>query len=177
MCIPTENKERSGKDAALVFPYITITRSFIALFTLGMIAMTVWSIYEAARSVQSGALTVHEAYSRAALLFGANATVVAGVVALLKQIWRVIMVFAEWLQEALDARKQKREAKILDEGVQIGKAEGKIEGLQEAHGWYRRFRRAQERGEPFDEPFPGIDINDDAAADDDIDADTNTDNR
>lgn len=58
-------------------------------------------------------------------------------------------MIAEMVLEALDKRARRKAAE------QAAKAYAK--GLADARSWYRRRHDAKERGEPFDEPFPGSD--------------------
>lgn len=59
-------------------------------------------------------------------------------------------------------RMEKKSEKIFAEGEAKGRAQGKAEGIALIEGYYRRKADAEARGEPFDEPYPGADDNDDA---------------
>ena len=54
-------------------------------------------------------------------------------------------MIAEMVLEALDKRARRKVAKAY------------AKGLADARSWYLRRHDAEERGEPFDEPFPGSD--------------------
>ena len=58
-------------------------------------------------------------------------------------------MIAEMVLEALDKRARRKAAEQA--------AKAYAEGLADARAWYGRRRAAEERGEPFDEPFPGSD--------------------
>ena len=73
--------------------------------------------------------------------------VIAGTLAY--SLTEVIKMIAEMVLEALDKRARRKAAE------QAAKAYAK--GLADARSWYLRRRDAEERGEPFDEPFPGSD--------------------
>ena len=63
-------------------------------------------------------------------------------------------IFAEGIAEG--------EAKGEARGIVKGRAQGKAEGIALIENYYRRKADAEARGEPFDEPYPGADDNDDA---------------
>ena len=73
--------------------------------------------------------------------------VIAG--ALAYSLTEVIKMIAEMVLEALDKRARRKAAEQA--------AKAYAEGLADARAWYGRRRAAEERGEPFDEPFPGSD--------------------
>ena len=69
--------------------------------------------------------------------------IIAG--ALAYSLTEVIKMIAEMVLEALDKRARRKVAKAFAEGVAQTKA------------WYEAKQASEERGEPFDEPFPGSD--------------------
>ena len=68
--------------------------------------------------------------------------VIAGTLAY--SLTEVIKMIAEMVLEALDKRARR-------------KIKAYAKGVADARSWYRRRREAEERGEHFDEPFPGSD--------------------
>lgn len=68
----------------------------------------------------------------------------------------LIMLLSDWYL----AKQEKRIEAAKSEGKAEGKAEGKVEGkaevYQEIAAWDSRRKAAEARGEPFDEPPPGL---------------------
>ena len=69
------------------------------------------------------------------------------------------MTLTRWLREKVEEEEMIRaRAEGRSEGLAEGRSEGRSEGLSEANRkwaeWYRKFKDAQDRNEPFDEPPP-----------------------
>ena len=93
------------------------------------------------------------------------------------ELGRLIMVLAEGMAQRLKERKERFKAELIAqgraegivegraEGVAEGRAEGVAEGeararaelVAEVVAWNERRLAAEARGEPFDEPPPGVD--------------------
>ena len=67
-------------------------------------------------------------------------------------------------------RMEKKAEKVFAQGVAEGEAKGRAQGVAEGiallEDYYRRKADADARGEPFDEPYPGADNNNDVGNDD-----------
>ena len=140
--------------------------AYLAAFFLqmtGWAAMLAW--YEAAHGDHAHAVAylkaVGESSARMVQLFVLNTI---GIV----ELGRLIMVLAERMAQRLKERKEKfREemmAKGRAEGIAQGEAQGEARGeakgraeaLAEVVAWNERRMEADAKGEPFDEPPPGV---------------------
>ena len=72
-----------------------------------------------------------------------------------------VMIVGTYLEEMLKKRRARQLAEVRAEGVDEGRAEGVTKGRSdlaaEIREWNRRRLAAQSKGEPFDEPPPGLD--------------------
>ena len=89
------------------------------------------------------------------------------------ELGRLIMVLAEGMAQRLKERKERFKAELIAqgraEGIAEGRAKGIVEGVAEGKvrgraelvaevvAWNERRLAAEARGEPFDEPPPGVD--------------------
>ena len=71
-----------------------------------------------------------------------------------------IMIVGTYLEEMLKKRRARQLAEVRAEGVDEGRAEGVTRGrsdlASEIREWNSRRLAAQSKGEPFDEPPPGL---------------------
>ena len=71
-----------------------------------------------------------------------------------------IMIVGTYLEEMLKKRRARQMAEVRAEGVDEGRAEGVTKGRSdlaaEIREWNSRRLAAQSKGEPFDEPPPGL---------------------
>jgi len=71
-----------------------------------------------------------------------------------------IMIVGTYLEEMLKKRRARQLAEVRAEGVEEGRAEGVTRGRSdlaaEIREWNARRLAAQSKGEPFDEPPPGL---------------------
>ena len=75
----------------------------------------------------------------------------AAIALALTDIWGTVMVFASWLEETLEKRKQRQIKAAEDRGLARGRAELQREWLE----WNQRREAAAAVGEEFTEPPPG----------------------
>ena len=76
-----------------------------------------------------------------------------------------VMIVGTYLEEMLKKRRARQLAEAVERGVTKGRAEGRAEGVTkgrsdlaaEIREWNARRLAAQSKGEPFDEPPPGLD--------------------
>ena len=67
------------------------------------------------------------------------------------------MVLAEGMAQRLKERKERFRAEMMAEGIAEGEARGRAELAAEVAAWNERRLAAEAKGEPFDEPPPGVD--------------------
>ena len=76
------------------------------------------------------------------------------------ELGRLIMVLAERMAQRLRERKEKFKEEMMAkgraEGVAEGEARARAELIAEVVAWNERRLAAEARGEPFDEPPPGV---------------------
>lgn len=68
------------------------------------------------------------------------------------ELGRMIMVLAEGMAQRLKERKERFRAEMMAKG----EAKGRAEVLAEVVAWNERRLAAEAKGEPFDEPPPGV---------------------
>ena len=66
------------------------------------------------------------------------------------------MVVAQALESYFNEMLERRRERLRQEGIEQGMEKGREATLAEIRAWYRRQQEALGRGEPFDEPPPGI---------------------
>ena len=75
-----------------------------------------------------------------------------------------VMIVGTYLEEMLKRRRARQLAEVRAEGVEEGVTKGRAEGVEEGRAdlaaeireWNRRRLAAESKGEPFDEPPPGL---------------------
>ncbi len=73
------------------------------------------------------------------------------------ELGRMTMVLAEGMAQRLKERKERFRAEMMAEGIAEGEARGRAELAAEVAAWNERRLAAEAKGEPFDEPLPGVD--------------------
>ena len=128
--------------------------AYLAAFFLQMLgwtAMIAW--YEAVYGDHVHAVAylkaVGESSARMVQLFVLNTI---GIV----ELGRLIMVLAQGMAERLKERKKKFREEMMALGEARGRAEGRAELVAEVVAWNERRLAADAKGEPFDEPPPGV---------------------
>ena len=138
-------------------------RLYFRLFTLQIIIGAVWLIRravldESLTGIPDKILSVWQEFAPVAIASAAFALAIT-------DIWGTITVFADWLEETLERRRQRQIKAAVDKAVKAAVEEARAEALAEARaderqkweGWNHRREAAVAAGVDFNEPPPGID--------------------
>ena len=121
-------------------------RLYFRLFTLQIIIGAVWLIR---RAVLDESLTgIPDKILSAWQEFAPVAIASAAIALAITDIWGTITVFADWLEETLERRRQRQIKAAVDKA--------RAEERQKWQGWNQRREAAVAAGEDFDEPPPGV---------------------
>lgn len=136
-------------------PALTVRRelrpAFAALFVLQTFGLVARRFYIALMDSPNTALLDVAAMSLSQLERDGAKAIVSTVI--LMEVWDAMMGTRDAINDWLEKRRRQARAEGMAEGI----AEGRAELVAEVVAWNERRLAAEARGEPFDEPPPGVD--------------------
>ena len=136
-------------------PALTVRRelrpAFAALFVLQTFGLVARRFYIALMDSPDAALLDIAAMSLSQLERDGAKAIVSTVIVM--EVWDAMMGTRDAINDWLEKRRRQARAEGIAEGI----AEGRAELVAEVVAWNERRLAAEARGEPFDEPPPGVD--------------------
>ena len=86
------------------------------------------------------------------LVVGGASAITTGIV---PEALDIMLGVRDFINEYLEERRKRAHAEGFTEGHAEGLTEGRAEAQSEFDEWYKSWKDAQDRGEPFDDPPPG----------------------
>ena len=136
----------------------------ICLMTMGWSAMLAWVEIDEGRhtDIINTIIAVGKGTSDSAPAIIVYATIIVIATSFIKGGGIMVLgrAAAAYVDRKIKSRDERLRNEGREEGLTLGREEGKEEGAAHTQGqwegWYRRSIEAKERGEPFDEPPPGL---------------------
>ena len=155
------NEDKTENNTPIYFPYARINDTFVFWFAIAMTIISMSIIADSIAHYYHEGWTPHQVILTSIKDIGATIPAVAGIVALVLNTRRIYVSIARFIDrqtEKVRLQNERRKREIIEEAkveAAQARAEGRAEGLKAAADWLRRRNEHTERGEPFDEPFPG----------------------
>ena len=124
---------------------------FDALGTIGVTYVIVYNVFGRSHP------TVHDmlwTIATGIVIVGAASATVS---ILMVELGKNIMIVGTYLEDMLNRRRARQLAEAEERGLGKGVTKGRADLSAEIREWDARRREAEAKGEPFDEPLPGLD--------------------